>query len=248
MSRRSLVAATATALTAGALALVNASPASAHFSAQLYGASPVAGKSVTVWLRAGHGCSGAPTTSVSVRIPANVPSARPQGKAGWALDIAKDASGKVTTVTWSGGSLPDAAFEDFGLSVRLPEKVGEVVAFDTVQKCGATEVAWVGTDPEAEHPAPALTTVASSTRSTADFSAIKNAKGSLRIDADASAVHAGKVATLRLEESGTVVARIRLDKAGDIGWTATGSTAAKVKRNEVLELVVGGQVLATDKA
>ncbi|NHC45809.1 YcnI family protein [Motilibacter aurantiacus] len=248
MFRRSVVAAAATSLAAGALALVNAAPASAHFSAQLYGASPVAGKSVTVWLRAGHGCSGAATTAVTVKIPANVPSARPQNKPGWALDIAKDASGKVTMVTWSGGNVPDAAFEDFGLSVRLPEKVGETVAFDTVQRCGATEVAWVGADQEAEHPAPTLVTVASPVRATADFSVVKNAKGNVRVDADASAVHAGKLATLRVQESQAVVARVRLDKAGDVGWTATGATAAKVKRNDVVELVVGGQVLATDKA
>ncbi len=65
----------------------------------------------------------------------------------------------VSSITWSGGSLPDDEYADFPISAIFPETPG-TISFPAVQYCGDTQVAWIeipaaGQDPESlEHPAP----------------------------------------------------------------------------------------------
>ena len=49
----------------------------------------MAGTSFKLVLRVPHGCSGAATTRIRVRIPAEFTSAKPQAKAGWTIDVVK---------------------------------------------------------------------------------------------------------------------------------------------------------------
>ena len=68
-------------------------------------------------------------------------------------------------VTWKNGNLPDSLFEDFGLSVKLPDKPGETLWWKIVQECTKGEVAWVEIPKEGsaepEHPAAGLVLTAS---------------------------------------------------------------------------------------
>jgi periplasmic copper chaperone A len=81
--------------------------------------------------KVGHGCEGSPTTQIVVELPEGVVGAKPMPKAGWQVrtDIQKlavpvDAHGKTITervarVSWTGGSLPDAQYDEFVMQVQV---------------------------------------------------------------------------------------------------------------------------------
>jgi len=127
-------------------------------------------------IRVPHGCDGTPTLSVAVQIPDGVVGVKPERKAGWTTTTTKgpitpyDSHGTtisegVVEVVWSTNDpLPDDMFEDFGLSVKWPDRPGETLYFPTVQQCpDGGEVAWIeipaeGQDPHSlDAPAPAVT-------------------------------------------------------------------------------------------
>lgn len=106
-------------------------------------------------LRVSHGCAGAATIAVKVKIPPGPISVRPQAKPGWAIEIKMrqleppihGPHGLVTEVadeiTWRGGPLPDAYFDEFGLSMRLPNEPGKILYFPTIQECEKGTEYWV---------------------------------------------------------------------------------------------------------
>lgn len=124
-------------------------------------------------LRVSHGCDGSDTTKIIVTIPHDVLIIKPQVKPGWKIDIEKvtlkkpvqGPHGVITevthTISWT-GLLPDAFFDEFGLTMKLPEKTG-VLAFPTKQICVKGETDWKDTSDETEHhhgadfPAPTVT-------------------------------------------------------------------------------------------
>lgn len=68
-------------------------------------------------------------------------------------------------MTWSGGSLPDAYFDEFAIQLKLPDAApGTIIYFPIVQTCEAGERRWVQVpEPGKDHlhdPAPALTLTA----------------------------------------------------------------------------------------
>lgn len=180
-SRRALLCATTTTV----LLLTAALPASAHISIP-DGRQVLAGSSAVISLRVPHGCAGAPTDTIEVRIPEGVTGVKPRLLAGWdittettpapspAASYATDEEAEAATepqvsvVRWSGGSLPDGMYQDFQLLAIFPDTPGTLL-FPVVQRCGATEEAWIeipapGQDPEElERPAPAVTVVAAAT-------------------------------------------------------------------------------------
>jgi uncharacterized protein YcnI len=126
-----------------------------------------------------HGCDGAPTRSVAIRIAAGVTQAKPQAKPGWKLTITrgklpqpvKDFAGNTVTrgvlqVTWSGGNLPDSQFDTFNILLGMPNTPGKTVHFPTVQRCSKGVVRWIeipkAGQAEPEHPAPGVKLVKSS--------------------------------------------------------------------------------------
>lgn len=137
MSRsRALLA--ASAITAASVtAIVGASSASAHMGIELRGSTPTAGSSSTLMFRPGHGCDGDATNALSVEIPEGVTGVKAQQKAGWRISTSD--GGK--TITWSGGSLPDDQFDEFGLRVTWPKAdIGSAAKkyyFKAVQTCNA---------------------------------------------------------------------------------------------------------------
>ena len=133
------------------------------------------GATVRLAVTVPHGCDGAPTDTVIVRLPEGFVSAKPQAKAGWAIEITSgdyakpyEVHGEPVTagaleVKWSGGSLPEDQFDEFVVrgsllgfdqAARLP--------FMVTQLCGTASVAWTevaaeGQDAHAlEHPAQLL--------------------------------------------------------------------------------------------
>ena len=124
-----------------------------------------------------HGCDGAPTTGISIQMPPQVVSATPEEVAGWTVRTkegklpqpTEQHGEKVTEgvrqVTWTGGPLPSAHLQRFGLNVALGGEAGEAVPFKVIQECaGGAETAWIqevtADGPEPEHPAPTLTLTA----------------------------------------------------------------------------------------
>ena len=107
--------------------------------------------------RVTHGCKGSPTTAVTIRIPEGVLSAKPMPKAGWTieiktrpLDLPVDSGHgykireAVTEVTWTGGRLENAHFDEFVVSMRLPDKPGTTLYFPMVQICEKGSSNWIG--------------------------------------------------------------------------------------------------------
>jgi len=147
----------------GLLALLTG-PASAHVT--LDRAELPADSSVRVALRVTHGCGGAATTGLRVRIPPELRGARPMPHAGWALAIGGVAAGHgdhaghgnhtshaehgaaaapaaPTTgeIAWTGGRLDNAFYDEFVLLVRPPAEPGAVIRFPVVQECEGGAVA-----------------------------------------------------------------------------------------------------------
>lgn len=131
--------------------------------------------------RVPHGCEGHPTTSIRITLPDGILSAKPQPKPGWTLAVEKAALPEpvkgphgnsitevVKTISWSGGSLEDAYFDEFSIQLRLPDEgAGTTVYFPVLQTCKTGERNWIQKpQPEPGHggghghhmhdPAPAL--------------------------------------------------------------------------------------------
>lgn len=150
-------------------------PLDARAHAVLDTTTAVAGAYHKLVVRIGHGCAGSPTVEVTVELPDGVGGGRPQPKPGWQVAVAReplaepfrDAHGnevkdRVARITWSDGRLEDWQFEEFAISIRLPNKPGETLRFPVIQRCREGEHRWVevpqpGQRPGAlREPAPAL--------------------------------------------------------------------------------------------
>lgn len=124
--------------------------------------------------RVTHGCHGSPTIAVTVRIPDGVVSVKPQPKPGWTIELRKRPvdppikgphghaiTEAVSEVTWR-GNLPDAYFDDFILSMRLPDQPGATLHFPVMQACEDGHIDWNAVPPpgqqhsNAPDPAPAI--------------------------------------------------------------------------------------------
>jgi uncharacterized protein YcnI len=161
-------------LAAGMLALFGlATAAQAHVTLETSQAA--AGSYYKAVLRVGHGCDGAPTSRLRVRIPDGVLAVKPQPKAGWTLDLTQGRYAQPQTlhgatvdsgvreISWS-GELPDAYYDEFVFRVYLSDalKPGQTVYFPVVQECGQGVSRWIDTtgNPDAEGPAPGVKIVA----------------------------------------------------------------------------------------
>ncbi len=77
-------------------------------------------------LRVPHGCEGAATIALRVRVPEGVIAVKPMLKPGWKIDTVPGKYSKtyqyfhgvklsegVTEIAWSGGKIPDAYYDEF---------------------------------------------------------------------------------------------------------------------------------------
>ncbi|MDN5843997.1 MAG: DUF1775 domain-containing protein [Alcaligenaceae bacterium] len=157
-------------LSSFAIALAATTPASAHITLQT-GAAAV-GSYYKAVLQVPHGCKGAATTAIKIRIPEGVISVKPQPKAGWKIDMARGDyaadytlhGAKVTSgvkeLSWTGGPLPDDYYDEFVFHAYLTPglKAGDKLYFPVVQECEQGVDRWIDTSGAkgVENPAPSL--------------------------------------------------------------------------------------------
>jgi len=103
--------------------------------------------------RVGHGCDGSATVAITVTLPDGIRGAKPMPKPGWTIErrvekLAKpyDSHGKTVTedvvaITWRGGPLPDAYFDEFAVQMQLPATPG-AIWFKVLQQCEKGEIDW----------------------------------------------------------------------------------------------------------
>ncbi|MGN9907688.1 YcnI family copper-binding membrane protein [Phytohabitans sp. LJ34] len=169
---RRTVQAGAAGLFVGGVVLLTAGPAAAHVTV-----SPTvtaAGSYTVLTVSVPHGCDGAGTTKVAIKIPEKIIAVTPTVNTNWSVrkvmaDLnppVKDSHGnevtqRVSEVVYTAKApLPDDMRDKFELSLKLPDTPGETLVFPSVQTCEKGETAWVqvpatGQNPDdLEHPAP----------------------------------------------------------------------------------------------
>jgi len=135
-------------------------PAAAHVT--LEQAEAPVGAPYKAVFRVPHGCDQSSTVRLTVRIPEGVIAVKPMVKPGWQIATMRGPYAKtysfyhgatfsegVTTVTWSGGNLPDAFYDEFVLSVFIAGDLspGRMLYFPVVQTCERGEHQWVEVPP-----------------------------------------------------------------------------------------------------
>ncbi len=153
------------------LALVIPVAAEAHVTVQPPEAP--AGSFTRLDVRVPNETDKADTVKVEVEMPDGFYFASYEPVPGWTIEVAKqkldepveieegfEATEEVTNVTFEaedGAGIPPGAFQDFGLSVLIPDAVGETLTFPAIQTYDDGEVVrWVG-PPDADEPAPTVT-------------------------------------------------------------------------------------------
>ncbi|HQS09430.1 MAG TPA: DUF1775 domain-containing protein [Xanthobacteraceae bacterium] len=168
---------------AAALLVTFASPTFAHVT--LAEGQATSGTSYKGVLKVPHGCGEAATTAIKVGIPEGVVSVKPQPKAGWTLALEKGPYEKsydvmhgkavkegVKTITWSGGNLPNAYYDEFVFIAYLaPQAQATTLYFPVLQSCEGASTDWAQIPqqggPRPEYPAPALKLAAAAMPATA---------------------------------------------------------------------------------
>jgi periplasmic copper chaperone A len=179
-----------TVVLAATLAL--AAAASAHVTLQPSEAP--AGGFARLDVRVPNERDNAGTTKVEVKFPPGFVEVSTEPVPGWTAKVTKRKLAKpvemegeklteeVDTITWTGdgktGVVGPGEFQDFGLSVALPDKPGTKLTFKALQTYSNGEVVrWIG-PPDAEEPAPQVAlTSASSTKPAAATSTATQGDG-----------------------------------------------------------------------
>lgn len=219
--------------------------ASAHASIQMHGSTATAGGYGVLYVRIPHGCTGGlATDTVVVSIPAGFASVRPQQIGGWQASRTM-AGTSVTEVRWSGGSLPDSQFADFGISVRFPTTAG-MYGLKVVQYCGTASVTWDGKDLP-------MVNVASVDAPTPAVVKASKHHSAMKVMVDASSVNAGDKVVLELASEGKTVRVMSrmLNGQGDLvvevpmrGKTAKGSTYV-LREGSTVTVKLSGHTIGT---
>ena len=163
------------AVAALCLALLSGAAAHAHVVLETPEAKTGAGYKAV--FRVPHGCDGSATVEIKIELPEGVIAVKPMPKPGWTIEIAKGPYARtyafyhgmklsegVRQVTWRGGPLPDAYYDEFVLNTFIAGelKPDTKLVFPVTQRCEKGELHWSevpkeGEDAHAlEHPAPQL--------------------------------------------------------------------------------------------
>ena len=152
-------------------AVALAAPAAAHAHVTLQPSEVPAGGFTRLDVRVPTESADASTTKVEVQFPPGFTTVSTEPVPGWTATVKKvklakpetnDEGEKVTdrvdTITWTGdgkqGKIAPGEFQDFGLSVAVPDKPGTSLTFKALQTyTGGEVVRWIG-PPDAEEPAP----------------------------------------------------------------------------------------------
>jgi uncharacterized protein YcnI len=144
--------------------LVLAATAGAHVTLQPEEAP--AGGFTRLDVRVPNERDNADTTKVVVQFPPGFLSVSTEPVPGWDIKITKrkldkpveqfgeQVTEEVGRITFSGGSIGPGEFQDFGLSLGVPDKAGSTLTFKSLQTYSNGEVVrWIG-PPDSEEPAP----------------------------------------------------------------------------------------------
>jgi periplasmic copper chaperone A len=144
--------------------LALASTAGAHVTLQPEEAP--AGGFTRLDLRVPNERDNADTTKIDVQFPPGFLSVSYEPVPGWDIKITKrkldkpveqfgeQVTEEVGRITFTGGAIRPGEFQDFGLSVGVPDKPGSTVTFKALQTYSNGEVSrWIG-PPDSEEPAP----------------------------------------------------------------------------------------------
>jgi uncharacterized protein YcnI len=108
-------------------------------------------------LKVPHGCEKSATVSIHVTIPEGVIGVKPMPKPGWTLTAKSgryaktykmfhaETSEGITEITWSGGNLPDAWYDEFVFQgyVAGELEAGRTIYFPVVQECEKGAHGWI---------------------------------------------------------------------------------------------------------
>lgn len=101
----------------------------------------------------GHGCDGSPTTGIDIEMPEAMAVVKPMPKPGWTLATqsvpapagltlhGRAVTEVVSRVSWQGGSLVDAHYDEFVVLLQLPKGGGRLY-FKVTQQCGDMRTEW----------------------------------------------------------------------------------------------------------
>lgn len=141
-------------LAAASFTALAVAPAGAHVG--LEKPETERGKSYKAVLKVPHGCDGSATHTVRVDIPEGFIGVKPMPKAGWTIKTKSGAYARsygyyhgplaegVTQVEWSGGSLPDAYYDEFVAAGYVAKELeADALYFKVVQVCDKGELNWV---------------------------------------------------------------------------------------------------------
>jgi uncharacterized protein YcnI len=140
----------------GAISLAAATQAFAHATLETREAR--VGATYKAVVRVPHGCEGTATTAVRVKIPDGLIAVKPMPKPGWTLDTVKAPYGKtysyfhnaklsegVVELSWSGGKLLDAHYDEFVFQGFLSGELepGKTLYVPVVQECEKGVHRWI---------------------------------------------------------------------------------------------------------
>lgn len=142
-------------LLVGALIAACAAPAAAHVT--LENEEAKVGANYKAVLRVPHGCESTATVTLRVKIPEGVIGAKPMPKPGWTLSTVtgkypkthnlfhREVTEGVTEISWSGGKLPDAWYDEFVFQGFLASdlETGKTIYFPVVQECEKGVHRWI---------------------------------------------------------------------------------------------------------
>jgi uncharacterized protein YcnI len=149
-------------------------PASAHITFENREVAP--GSTVKFVLRLPHGSAGKATTAVRIALPDELTSAKPQPKPGWQLAVetddvhkvsAQETAGhgheaKVKEISWTGGNLPDAFYEEFVFRATVSKSAVNRIFLPVLQECDGSVERWIeipsagGSSDDLKYPAPSV--------------------------------------------------------------------------------------------
>ena len=169
--RRTLIAAAATTGLMG----VGLTGAAAHVN--ITPDTTAAGAHALLTVSFSHDCEGSPTNKLTISLPEPLVDAKPEIVPGWTvekvtetldepltLDNGSSVTERVGQIVYTAETpVEDGYLQQFDMSVQLPEREGETLAFPVLQSCVEGETDWAeipaeGEDPHSlEAPAPTLT-------------------------------------------------------------------------------------------
>jgi uncharacterized protein YcnI len=132
------------------------SSATAHVT--LEHAQAIVGAPYKAVLRVPHGCEGAATVALRIRVPDGMIAVKPMPKPGWKIDTVKGKYSKtynffhgaklsegVVEISFSGGSLPDAYYDEFVFTGFIADdlEAGKMLHVPVVQECEKGVHRWI---------------------------------------------------------------------------------------------------------